>query len=96
MDRLMERCALPGQMRSQSLERDRRQPRCASLHSTLADGGSSSCALACAETLPEQARIAAESFRLQLQFTRAHGRPKGEVTMFLTTVAFDARHEPSP
>jgi hypothetical protein len=69
-------------MESQSTQRERAHPLCPLRHIHLEDLELTMCDALADEERRQQARADQQSFQLHLQFVRAHGLPKGEVTLF--------------
>jgi hypothetical protein len=89
----MERLAAtaPGRMESQSALRDRKHPLWTLQHFDPDDLNPTLYDALADEEKRRQARIDAAPFQLQVQFVRAHGLPRGEVTMLLPADGFSSR-----
>ena len=85
MNRTVERLAqTPGRMGSQSAQRERAHPLCPLRHVHPEDLELTLCEALTDDAKRLPARVDQESFQLHLQFVRAHGLPKGEVTLLST------------
>lgn len=80
----------PGRMQSQPAKRERAHPLCISQHRHPEDLELTMCDALADEEKRLQALADQESFRLHVQFLRAHGLPKGEVTIFVSGGVFCA------